>query len=463
MKILFFSSMRNSMLMICISVFVISSCKKDLRQGDQQQINANAINQTNFIKGHLKQTNTFSSEVARKWQDMQLRILKLPAGPNTYGLNGVRYFAYTGIALYEAVVNGMPAYQSLYGQLTNMPAMPSIEPGKAYHWPSAANAALSFMNKHFYTLASTANKESMDSLENALNATYQSEINNDEEFNRSVAFGTEVAQRIFNWSTTDGSLASYPSYVISTDVTLWRPLAPNPTAVFAPYWGENRLFVQGSLTGTSSPLPPSYSEVPNSPYYEMVKEVYDISVALTTPQRETALYFRDNPGFQAGTHYISIFNQVMQQENLFLDQYAVAHVKTGVSIAEAQIGCWKMKYEQLVDRPIKYIRNVLGHTTWNPVLATPPHPDFPSGHSQTGGAFAAAMTNLFGPSYQITLHTYDNLGMAPRSYNSFNDMVDDIGRSRVYAGIHYTYSCEQGRIQGEKIAGNILSSLHFLK
>jgi hypothetical protein len=36
----------------------------------------------------------------------------------------------------------MPAYQSLYGQLTDMPVMPITEPGKAYHWPTSANAAL---------------------------------------------------------------------------------------------------------------------------------------------------------------------------------------------------------------------------------------------------------------------------------------------------------------------------------
>src|SRR5690606_36304123 len=113
----------------------------------------------------------------------------------------------------------------------------------------------------------------------------------------------------------------------------------------------------------------------------------------------------------------------------------------------------------LVERLIRYIRDVLGHTSWSPVLSTPPHPDFPSGHSQTGGAFAAMMTSLFGDNYAITLHTYDNLGMTPRAYTSFWEMTDDIGRSRVYAGIHYTYSCVEGSRQGSKIAENILNRL----
>lgn len=153
----------------------------------------------------------------------------------------------------------------------------------------------------------------------------------------------------------------------------------------------------------------------------------------------------------------------MHAENPPLDFYAVAQAKTAIALAESQIGCWKIKYDLLVERPIRYIRNVLGHTGWNPVLPTPPHPEFPSGHSQTGGAFGKVLTSLFGEDYEFTLHTYDNLGMAPRKYGSFTEMVDDIGRSRVYAGIHYIYSCTEGSKQGEKIATNILNTLRFRK
>lgn len=448
-------------LLITFFTIILFSCQKEIETEPVTQ--EEIVTAANPGQGHLQQTKTFSSEVARKWQDMQLRILRLPAGPNPYGLNGIRYFAYTGIALYESVVPGMPAYQSLYGQLTDMPGMPSTEPGKAYHWPTAANSALAYMNKHFYTTANTpaVHIVSMDSLENALNATYQSEVNA-VIFQRSKDFGRTVAERIYNWSTTDGSLNANPPYVMAA-LPLWQPTAPNPPGVIGPYWGNNRLFVQGSTTGTASPMPPAYSTHPNSAYYAMVKEVYDISQTLTPEQTATALYFRDNPGFQSGTHYISIFSQVMNTEKPQLDFYALAHAKTGIALAESMIDCWKIKYQVLLDRPVRYIRNVLGHATWSPLLPTPGHPDFPSGHSQNGGAFAAVFTNLFGDNYQFTLHTYDNLGMAPHEYNSFNEMAIDVGRSRVYSGIHYTYSCEEGRKQGERIATNILNILRFKK
>lgn len=446
-------------LLVCI-IFV--SCQKQIDKPAQPTEElATSSSQTH---GHLVQTNRYPATVAQKWQDLQNRFLRTPTNANPFGRHGHRWFAYTGIALYESVVPGMPAYQSLDDQLNDMPDMPETEPGRAYHWPTAANAALAFMNKKFFTVGNVgaANVASMDSLENALNSQYASELNNTATFQRSKDFGRTVAERIYQWSTTDGSLNSNPPYVMSP-LPLWQPTAPNPSTIADPYWGNNRLMVAGSTDGIASPLPPTYSTVPGSAYYNMVKEVYDVSQILTPADSATAYYYRDQPGFQAGTAYVSMFQQVMNVENPQLDFYALAHAKVGIALYESMISCWKIKYTVLLDRPIRYIRTVLGHSTWNPLFPTPGHPDYPSGHSQNGGAFAAVMTTLLGDNYQFTLHTYDNLGMAPRTYNSFDEMAVNVGRSRVLAGIHYTYSCVEGKRMGEKIAAKVLNTLKFKK
>src|SRR5215203_2179827 len=455
------SMFKNWILFVAVMVFIFSSCQKQIGKPTiQEEMTAQAKNDT---YGHLRQTKTFSSEGARKWQDMQLRILKQPANGNPYGLNAVRNFAYCGIALYESVVLGMPAYQSLHGQLTDMPEMTSTEPGKAYHWPTCANAALAYMNKHFYTATNAqAYQSALDSLENALNAEYQLQVDA-VTFARSQEFGRAVAEKVFAWSTSDGANHANDSYTPNGQLGSWTNTIPNPVGIFAPYWGKNRLFVQSSTAGTASTPPPVYSETPGSAYYNMAKEVYDISLTLTPKQIATALYYKDNPGYPSGAAYLPIFSQIMHNEMPQLDFYALAHVKTGISIAEAQIDCFKQKYTLLQDRPIRYIKNVLGHINWEPLIGTPPFPDFPSGHSQTGGAFSAVMTSLFGNNYSFTLHTYDYLGMAPRTYSSFDEMAVDIGKARVYAGIHYSYSCTEGRHQGEKIAQNILNILKFEK
>ncbi|MBK8023007.1 MAG: hypothetical protein IPK19_16680 [Chloroflexi bacterium] len=50
--------------------------------------------------------------------------------------------AYTGIALYESIVPGMPEYQSLAGQLNGLDPLPQPSSGSDYHWAAVANSAL---------------------------------------------------------------------------------------------------------------------------------------------------------------------------------------------------------------------------------------------------------------------------------------------------------------------------------
>lgn len=448
-------------------LFILVSCQKEKEQvaGDAESL---VTQGRNSDQGHLKQTKTFSAAGAMKWHDLQLRLLWYHGGNPaytfaTYGLHGSRFFAYQGIALYESVVPGMPSYRSLSGQLNQVPAMPSTEPGRAYHWAASANAALHYLTKNFYTRGFTQNLAAIDSLYQALKTEYQQQADA-ATFERSEKFGLDVAKLVFEWSKTDGASAPC-TFTLPPDPTntKWSNTAPNPTTMAFPCWGNNRYFVPGSNYNVVSPLPPPYSTQPGSAYRQMVEEVYNISQSLTTEQKATATYFLDNPGLGAGAHYQAIFNQVMNAENPQLDFYAEAQAKVGMALAETQIHCWWVKYTTFVDRPTRYIRDVLGHTTWTSYLPMPNHPDFPSGHSQTGGAFASVMSSIFGADYPITLHTYDHIGLAPRPYPSFDAMTDDIGISRVYGGIHYRYSCEEGKKQGWKIGENILNILQFKK
>ena len=406
-------------------------------------------------------TSAYSSEVAVQWMNMQLELIRT-SSPFIGGLPPSRPFAYAGIALYEAVVPGMPAYRSLSGQLADMPAMPKTVSGYTYHWPTCANAALATMNRYFFPNTSDANKAAINALENKINTAYQSETDN-ATFKRSVDFGKAVAQLIFDWSKMDGYATSiHKPYTAPAGPGLWAPTPPGFAPAFGPYWGNHRLFVARSLDGTAPPPPPAYSADPSSKYYKMAKEVYDISQALTQDQIALALFYRDNPGFGDG-HYISIVKQLLQQKKPALDFTAMVCAKTGIACVDAGIGCWKIKFQYNQERPVRYIREVLGHSEWKPLFDTPPFPDFPSGHSTICGSFAEVLKDFFGNSYAFSDHTYDYLGMAPRTYNSFDELVKEICDSRVYAGIHYTYSCTAAAEQGRQIARNINTTLKFRK
>ena len=70
---------------------------------------------------------------------------------------------------------------------------------------------------------------------------------------------------------------------------------------------------------------------------------------------------------------------------------------------------------------------------------------------------------FFGNNFQITLHTYDYLNLPARSYNSFEEMSIEMSNSRVYGGIHYQATCDKSRVQGKKVAQNILNTIKFSK
>ena len=451
---------------ICIAfmtILIIGSCQKQIDQPYQQQPAQSSAANQNEIHGHLKQTKEYSSEVALKWMDLQLRLIRTTAGmpPATNS----RLFGYSGVALYESVVPGMPAYQSLAGQLTAMPAMPQTIPGFAYHWGASANAALAFISKQFFP----TRKGSVDSLEDLLNTEYKTQADVTT-VDRSIAFGIAVAQQIFDWSKTDGSATVWPAYTPPTGPGLWVSTYPNFPAASTPYWGRNRLFDAGSLANSLPALPPPYSTDPNSAYYKSMQEVYDVSQNLTANQRAIGLYYRDNPGYVSGGHYLSILYQLLEKEQRSLDFSAVAFAQSGIAIADALIGCFQWKYGDVnggtvtnTERPVTFIRNIMGKD-WNTLFGyTPPHPDFPSAHSATAGAAEVVFTHLFGENYAFTNHTYDYLNMPPQSYASFSDMAEQIGVSRLYAGIHTRHACEAARTEGQKIGQNILKDVKFLK
>ena len=64
---------------------------------------------------------------------------------------------------------------------------------------------------------------------------------------RSVNLGQTVAQRIFDWSDTDGSGTVYPPYVPPVGPGLWAPTPPNFPQADGPYWGLNRPMVVRSI------------------------------------------------------------------------------------------------------------------------------------------------------------------------------------------------------------------------
>ena len=433
------------------------SCQKDLDQPNQNQEGYATAPRNNESNGHLQQTKTFSSDVAIRWMNMQIGLMRKTTTVGNAAF--CRHYAYSGIALYESVVPGMPAYQSIASQLNGLSGLPKTSPGLAYHWPSSANAALAYINKKMFPNASAVDKASIDALEATLQSQYSNEANA-EIISRSIDFGRAVAQKVFDWSETDGyQHINDPYSPPYSGGQYWTPPVPLPVHAL-PYIGNLRPIMVGS-DNDAHPGPPNYAALP-----AMTLDVINSKPAIGSDNYNKAFWWRDFPGTSTPGHYISILKQVLQKEKSTLDKAALAYALGGIIDVDIIISTWKAKYEYLLARPFNY-DDFMGQPFT--AFLSAPHPEYPAAHASVSAANAEAMTVVFGDNYSFTDSTFNGLvtphgvTLSPRSYASFREAGEEAGWSRLYAGIHYRQSIETGFWQGRKVAANIVSKLKFLK
>ena len=128
-------------------------------------------------------------------------------------------------------------------------------------------------------------------------------------------------------------------------------------------------------------------------------------------------------------------------KKLSLADAAVFYCKHGIAGNDAGISCVKTKFQYNVVRPITYIRTVLGHPNWNPVIFTPPFPEYTSAHAVISMSYASVLENTFGK-ISFTDHSFDNT-YGPRKFESFEAYAKEAALSRMYGGIHYRFGMEK--------------------
>lgn len=134
---------------------------------------------------------------------------------------------------------------------------------------------------------------------------------------------------------------------------------------------------------------------------------------------------------------------------------AMAHVAGG----DAMIGCFDAKYHYLSWRPIHAIQRAdtddNAHTaadpTWQPLLATPNHPEYPSAHACHTTAVAEALESFFGPG-RLPFSVDSLVTGETRHYTRFREVIPEVNNARVWAGFHFRYSQEDGSKLGRRVA-----------
>ncbi|MBL7816420.1 MAG: vanadium-dependent haloperoxidase [Saprospiraceae bacterium] len=410
-----------------------------------------------------------NAEVATKWADMTLRMIyRLPGNSPTYCS---RALGYLGLTMYESVVQGSKTHQSIAKKLSNPATMPQAEIGKRYNWYLSLNAGQALMLKKLYAFSSTQ-VAAIDSLEKAL-ATQYAATETADVVERSKAFGQNVANVIFTWSTVDGGFEGYlknfpTDYVIPTGPGKWQPPKKSQSTSqrpLHPYWGSNRTFVANDATIPVPDIIP-YSTSRFSQCYAQFLEVYAKNFNLTQEEREIGAWWSDDPSevYSPPGHSYNLGTIAIRTAKANLTVAAETYARVGLGVADAFINCWKIKYTFFSERPSTYVRDNID-ASFVQYWPEPPFPAYSSGHSTQAAAAAVVLEDIYGEPFPFTDNTHEKrerdtaqqVDFKVRKFNTFWEMAEECGYSRILGGIHTQQDNKQGLAIGRKVGVNVNS------
>jgi hypothetical protein len=122
------------------------------------------------------------------------------------------------------------------------------------------------------------------------------------------------------------------------------------------------------------------------------------------------------------------------------------------------IACFDAKYHYLSWRPLHAIQradsdgNPLtdADPAWQPLRATPNHPEYPSAHACHTTALTAALEAFFGTD-RVSLSLDSLVTAETRRYDRLKDVVREVNLARVWAGFHFRNSDQEGSTLGRKV------------
>ncbi|AWV98122.1 phosphoesterase [Arcticibacterium luteifluviistationis] len=434
----------QSFLLVGLTLILTTSCNKGGEDAEpiQEEIST--------------PVSTYSSTILNEYAGLQLELIK--ATPGYEAPVAARTMAYLALAAYESAVPGISGKQSLAGQLEGFDNIPEIEKNQEYNWPIAVNASQHTLMKNLYGTTSDVNKTKMDDLKKKYEDALKVGVGTDA-IERSIRFGAEMANAVWNYSKTDGGHLAYDNnYPLSNSlfnsVSSWKPTGDKNRPLL-PKWGEVRSFVKAN-SSSIAPAAEPFSFDENSTFFAEAYDTYLTVNSLSTGQEEI-MNFWEMPHLsatQAGNQLALVAN-LINKENYKLDKALELYLKTTFAMHDALVNSWKSKFTNNLMRPETYINQAID-PNWSPNQDALPAPDYTSEESSLVAAVATILANEFGEVYTFEVTSqYDK--SKKRAYKNFTNYVKEAEVAPIYAGIHYRMSAENGSKQGQKIGNNILN------
>lgn len=275
-----------------------------------------------------------------------------------------------------------------------------------------------------------------------------------------IRWGNWVAQTVLAARQTDGATATV-TYVPNGLPGDWAPTAPAFAAGLLPQWGNVQPFGVTSAAAFLPVPPPSLDSLAYAEEVAFVQAIGSANSTVRTADQTVVARFWSNGGGTATPpgHWNQIARLVIASRQVSLGEEARMMALLNVALADAAIVCWKAKYEYRLWRPIAAIREAgrdgnaatEADPLWTPLLATPPFPEYTSGHSTFSGAGATVLAQVFGTDSIAFVGESDDAPGILRPYAGFWAAAEESGMSRIYGGIHFMSANVNGLAAGRAV------------
>jgi hypothetical protein len=276
--------------------------------------------------------------------------------------------------------------------------------------------------------------------------------------------GERVALRVFDSRAHDGATGPDP-YRPGT-----RPGVYVPTAIMVcPTWPTLKPFVL-ERPDQFRPAPPvALASKEWAADYNEVKLLGSRDSAARTPEQTETAKFWLMTGPQA---YHPIARQLVEARHLSLVDSAHFMAMYAVALTDAYIAVFDAKYRYDFWRPVTAIRNgdIDGNpdterdATWQPLDATPMHPEYPCAHCILSGAAAALIESSGGlgglTEFRLTSPTAPGV---THHWVDLESFAGEVANARVWAGFHYRSSARVGTAMGREVGRYVAAHFAPLK
>ena len=287
---------------------------------------------------------------------------------------------------------------------------------------------------------------------------------NDQSVARGLAWGETVGDEIVAWRAGDHSSDPLPVYVPGSLPGDWQPTPPGFST--QPLFRQLAVTTPFALTSPSQFRPPPPPALTSSRYTADFNEVKAYGNATTPDQAATAVFWNSDT---VTAIWDRVADQVAEAHHLNLSDEARLLARLDISLADTAIAVWDAKNYYNTWRPVTAIAHAdtdgnpdtTAQPGWKPLINSPVFQEYPSGHSGVSSAAATILASEFGDDTTFTATSAGVPGDV-RTFTSFSDAVAQVNDARVFAGIHFRFSCEVANQMGAEVA-NYVNQTMFLR